>query len=258
MNQTIIAMTAYRNALRAERYHLRLVHFETESAIPVNYTDEQLASIRTIGYLRAMNRKGYNIYARPVGWQYVLLDDLHRDVLNDLTILQPCALLETSPANYQVWLILTNIPGHREEAKSICRELAQKFGADLASADPDHVGRLPGFTNRKQKHQLSNGLYPFVKLHRAQNRLSTFNPSGGAVHELTSKPIGPVKSSLVSKNSTSEQDFGRACCLIRKGKSDEEIYQYLLDNSPNLSERKGSRHIETYLLRTIKNAHQSI
>ena len=245
--------------MRAEHYHLRLVEFASKTAIPITYTDGQLANTKTIDYLRAMNREGYNIYARPMGLQYVLLDDLRRGVLDDLATIQPCALLETSPANYQAWLIMPDIPPHRDDAKAICRELAGRFGADMASADPDHVGRLPGFTNRKEKHQQSNGQYPFIRLRRSEYRVSTFNPCGGVVPSSVQKTNSPVRHVLHQGRTDSERDYGRACWLIRQGKLDTEIHEYLLSNSPNLVERKGSgRRLENYLRITIENAHKAV
>ena len=255
MSLTHTAILNYCAALQADHYHVRLVNFATEAAIPVNYSAEQLARLETVNYLRGRNAEGFNIYARPVGWQYVLLDDLTRDVLPDVAPLRPCLLLETSPANYQAWLILPDVPHHRDGAKAICRELAGRFGADLASADPDHVGRLPGFTNRKAKYQMTNGLFPFVKLHRSEHRLSTFYPGGGAVQYNESSSTIAVGQPTVkpTKRSSSEQDFGQACWLIRQGQSDEQIYEHLLAASPNLRDRKG-RHLESYLHRTINNA----
>lgn len=255
MNLTHIAIVNYCMALQADSYHVRLVNFSTEVAIPVDYSAEQLARRETVNYLRGRNAEGYNVYARPTGYQYVLLDDLRRDSLADVALLCPCILIETSPVNYQVWLTLPDIPPHRDGAKAICRELAGRFGADLASADPDHVGRLPGFTNRKEKYRMSNGLFPFVKLHRFENRSSTFHPCGGAVYYSMNEKNSPtIQTDAPPKNSSSEWDFAKACWLIHNGKSDEDIYQYLMVNSPNLLERKGNRHVGNYLERTIKNA----
>ena len=185
----------------------------------------------------------------------MLLDDLCRDVLEDVATLRPCLLLETSPANYQAWLMLPDIPHHRDEAKSICRELAQRFRADLASADPDHVGRVPGFTNRKSKHKLGNGMFPFVKLHHWAHRPANFYPCGGAVFQTPDVPSGneAVHRHAAGEGSISEQDFGVACGLVRMGKSDEEIAQHLLATSPDIATRKG-RQTQSYLYRTIANA----
>ncbi|MBC7571200.1 MAG: hypothetical protein H7319_15925 [Spirosoma sp.] len=260
MSQTHTAVLNYCSALQADQYHVRLVNPDG-IAIPVTYSAEQIARSETVNYLRGRNAEGFNVYARPLGWQYILLDDLCRDVLTDVAKLRPCLLLETSPANYQAWLMLPDVPPHRDEAKAICRELAQRFGADLASADPDHVGRLPGFTNRKPKYRQTNGLFPFVKLHRWAHRPADFYPGGGAMCSIIdaetdrSSATVPTVRSMTQAKTTSNQDFGVTCGLVRCGKTDDEIRQHLLNTSPNLRERKGKdERIDKYIKTTIYNA----
>lgn len=255
MNTTEKTIVAFCDALRADHYHVRLVNFVTQKAIPVDYDPEQL--IRASAFLRLKNSQGFNIYCRPAGYQYVLLDDLRREVLGEVATIRPCALLETSPENYQAWVILPTSPNSREQAKAVCRELAETFGADLASAEPDHVGRLPGFTNRKEKHQQSNGLFPYVRLCRSEYRISTFYPRGGAVLIQETQSISSYQPKFKPKNSESERDFGIVCGLIRQGMSDEKIFQELLDKSYNLLARKG-RHANSYIARTIQKARNRI
>lgn len=256
MANTPIVIEQYMNAFHAELYKVQLKNRLTNEGFWVNYSPEQLT--KAVGYLRKRNRDGFDVYCRPVGYQYVLLDDLTRETLTALATLQPCMLVETSFGNYQAWLILADVPADRETAKAICKELAQRFGADPASAEPDHVGRLPGFTNRKLKYQLANGLYPFVQLRKAQYRVSSFHPCGGAVPTLTTGQNSRTPLHQSCNGSLSEQDFGQACWLIRQGKSDADICDYLMRNSPNLLERKGQRYVDSYLRRTINNAHKSI
>ncbi|OIN58636.1 DNA-primase RepB domain-containing protein [Arsenicibacter rosenii] len=243
-------------ALQAPAYKVQLHNRSTDTGYWVEYSPLQLQS--AVGFLRGKNAEGFDIYCRPVGHQYVLLDDLTKDRLAELATLLPCLLLETSPANYQAWLILSFLPENREQAKAICQELATRFGADMASAEPDHVGRLPGFTNRKEKHRQANGLFPFVRLHRWQHRLSTFHPCGGAVFQPQQRP--PVNTHSFShsgKNSTSEYDFARVCSLIRLGWSDQQIITELTETSPDIRSRKG-KHTDTYIRRTIQAAHKML
>jgi hypothetical protein len=42
--------------------------------------------------------------------------------------------------------------------------LAARYGADLASAEWRHMGRLAGFTNRKLDRRQDNGLPPWVRV----------------------------------------------------------------------------------------------
>ncbi len=259
MNTIVSPLEHYTNTFKAESYHYRLVNPLTGQVKLGDYSPEQL--VKSTRFFRAQNAQGFNVYARPVGYQYVLLDDLTRDVLADVASLKPCMLMETSPGNFQTWLILPETPTDREASKAICHELAVRFGADLASAEPDHVGRLPGYTNRKAKYQNVSGYYPYVTLHRAEHRLSTFYPRGGAVLHTPwdSTPLVPNTrhDHSVSNDSVSEQDFGVACGLVRIGRTDSQIYQHLITTSPDLSIRKG-KHIDSYLQRTIRNAHRAV
>lgn len=258
MSVTDTILERYVSAFNVDAYKVQVKSRLTEDGFWCDYTPAQL--LRAVSFLRRQNAHGFDIYCRPIGYEFVLLDDLTGDVLADVATLKPCLLMETSPANYQAWLILPEVPADRDRAKAICRELAIRFGADLASAEPDHVGRLPGFTNRKEKHRMPNGLFPFVKLHRSEHRHSTFYPFGGAVLHTpaVSATTGIQPHSGPSKSSNSEQDFGIACWLIRQGKNDEQIYQHLLSTSIDVAARKGSKHVKVYLERTIRNAHRSV
>ncbi len=258
-SKTAKVVQRYADALNAEKYKVQFKNRATEEGFWVEYTAAQLVKPETIKHLQWRNWNGFDVYARPVGWQYVLLDDLTWDVLADVASTEPCLLMETSRDNFQAWLILPEVPINRDTAKAICKELAIRFGADLASAEPDHVGRLPGFTNCKEKYKMPNGQFPFVRLRKWQHRLSTFYPRGGAVLNTTATQSDTCSTYRHSpgKGSISEQDFGVACGLVKAGKTDREIYDHLLRTSPDLETRKG-RHIDRYLRRTISNARKSV
>lgn len=61
--------------------------------------------------------------------------------------LAPAALIETSPANYQAWIKLSEKPISAELRKALAQKLARQYGGDPAIADAQHYGRLAGFTN---------------------------------------------------------------------------------------------------------------
>ena len=162
-------------AMGAERYDIGLIHQVTDRPIPRIYTHEQ--ALHAVGWLRARNAEGYNIYVRPLADEgtnvgLVLVDDLsvdriaqmHRDGFG------PAAVTETSPGNYQAWVRLADRPIAADLATAAARELMQRYGGDPASADYKHYGRLAGFTNRKPERARSDGLQPFVKLHESGGR----------------------------------------------------------------------------------------
>src|SRR5262249_39936982 len=82
----------------------------------------------------------------------------------------PALIVETSPGNFQAWLNHGRILP-KEFSSAAARELAVCFGGDRGSADWRHYGRLAGFTNRKPKHQLSDGHFPFVRLIHADGQV---------------------------------------------------------------------------------------
>ncbi len=122
--------------------------------------------IARLRYLKHRNAHGAHIYFRPSGERrYTLLDDLSRAAIASLSAqgFEPCAVVETSPANFQVWLKHSRALS-KELGTLSAQLLAQRFGADPSAADWRRYGRLPGFTNRKPQHRQGTGLFPFVRL----------------------------------------------------------------------------------------------
>ncbi|MDX2306303.1 MAG: DNA-primase RepB domain-containing protein [Microscillaceae bacterium] len=240
----------YLFALEAAEYDVRLVPVDKESDPPIKrkYSPEQM--LKSIKFFKAKNVEGYHIYARPLGWEYILVDDLSRENLKLLKVFKPCLLIETSPENYQAWLRLAEVPEDRESAKAICQALARHLGADPGSAEPDHVGRLPGFTNRKPQYQDEKGLYPYVKLHKYARRLSSISPEKGIVAQKAG-PIPIQKPKRSKDRDRSREDFNLVCMLIRQGKSDEYIREQLMLKSEKATEINPSWD---YIGKTIRNA----
>ena len=162
-------------AMGAERYDIGLIHQVTDRPIPRLYTHEQ--ALRAVGWLRARNAEGYNVYVRPLADEgtnvgLVLVDDLSADRIRQMHRdgFEPAAVMETSPGNYQAWVRLADRPLAAGLATAAARELMQRYGGDPASADYKHYGRLAGFTNRKPERARGDGLQPFVKLHESGGR----------------------------------------------------------------------------------------
>ena len=127
----------------------------------------------------AANVAGAAVYARVHGAGVehaphagvVLVDDLDADGVRKLEVdrLSPSVVVETSPANFQAWVRLAaDGQMSRHDAIAAARELATRYGGDPRAVAAYQPGRLPGFTNRKPKHQRSNGMYPFVRLRDAR------------------------------------------------------------------------------------------
>lgn len=120
--------------------------------------------VKSVNWLAAQNSADLNIFARPNGTRFALIDDIEPPDIERLRAdgLPPRLVLETSPKNYAVWLDLE--PGlTRDESTAAGRLLAERYNGDPASIDWNHYSRLPGFTNRKPARR-TNGQPPFVKI----------------------------------------------------------------------------------------------
>jgi hypothetical protein len=119
------------------------------------------------------NASGSHIFMRPAGLhQLSLVDDLTAEAIEEMKRagFEPAIVVETSPANFQAWLMHGRILDQRTSTYA-ARQLAHYFGGDPSSADWRHFGRLAGFTNQKEKRRLPNGLAPFVKLRETSGRI---------------------------------------------------------------------------------------
>ena len=124
---------------------------------------------KSIPWLRLQNADGRNIYIRPKGQHDLsLVDDLTEASVQRMksTGFTPALVVETSPGNFQGWLKHSK-PLSPEVSTAAARSLAELFDGDPAAADWRHFGRLAGFTNRKDQHRGSNGLFPFVRVNEA-------------------------------------------------------------------------------------------
>jgi hypothetical protein len=77
------------------------------------------------------------------------------------------------PGHLQAWIRVSLSPLDPAIATSIAVHLATLYGADRASADWRHCGRLAGFTNQKPARCQPSGYAPWAILLDAQPRLAT-------------------------------------------------------------------------------------
>jgi RepB DNA-primase from phage plasmid len=177
----MVSLAAVRRQLAAmpcPLYEVRLIHSVFRQPYPGmrQWTAWQLSDPATVGFLRIRNRQGYDVYFRPyAGSQnggYILLD-LDQPVPGILARVrtqghEPCVVIETSPGRWQAWIRVSHDPLLPALATRVARKLAEIYGADRASADWRHLGRLGGFTNRKPRRRRVDGLAPWVKLIHAR------------------------------------------------------------------------------------------
>jgi hypothetical protein len=118
-------------------------------------------------WLKAMNARGRHIYIRPAREHgLVMIDDLNEKQVARLSHdnLAPSCVVETSPANFQVWLRFSSGVIEPQVRTFLARTFAERYEGDTSSADFRRFGRLSGFTNPKPSRRLPSGHQPFVLL----------------------------------------------------------------------------------------------
>src|SRR5215469_11525923 len=170
MDRTIIAVHRMLDALAAASYDIGIL--SDRGMFPGHASLTKEAILAKLKFLKSQNARGAHIYVRPSEiHNLTILDDLAQESIGRLSAdgFEPCAVVETSPGNFQAWL-----KHHRtyESAIStfIAQEVARRYQADPSAADWRRFGRLPGYTNCKPKHLQANGLFPFVLLRSSSGR----------------------------------------------------------------------------------------
>lgn len=223
-------------ALPTKEWQMRLVPDEDNKELPVKspiYTTGQLIS--AVRFLRHENMCGYHIFGRPITFRHVLVDDLDEDALDQLVSddLRPAVVVRTSKGNHQAWISLSNEEIDPIIAAAAARILAQRYDGDICSADAYHVGRLPGFTNRKEIYWTERG-FPFTGLHGAVCRRVV---PGAAQLLIDAEKLA------ATKHSSSPSTLG-ACALIdidpsRSLMTREEAHEIFEAELRVQAERKG-------------------
>jgi hypothetical protein len=114
---------------------------------------------------------------------FIQLDDINANAVQLIRGFS-CLVLETSPENYQSFVVIPRVSGKAEE-ESIRRQLIQAVGADEGATG---AARLAGSLNVKDKHRSPDGRFPRVRL------VSIAHSRSVAVSEL--KEAGFIKDSL--------------------------------------------------------------
>ena len=198
--RTLNAVRAWAAALPAARYLI--------SAIPAGAPGPVHRRLLTapqvehaLGWLRWLNAQGNHIVARPWATQHILIDDLRDDAVQALLReRRVAASVESSPGSYQVWISVADQPLEPALAGEVARLLASRLGGDRGAANPVQPGRLPGFTNRKLRHQRPDGTYPFATLLTADGPLIDPHASSILAQAATARaaPRAPVGRTAIS------------------------------------------------------------
>jgi len=164
--RTTEAVRAQLAGMGAERYDVGVYDQHNDAMLlRREWTSAQVEA--SIGWLRKMNAQGRDIYIRPSGSSGLyIVDDVSAATVERMRAegYAPAAVVETSPGNHQAWVRVSAAPLSKGEGTAVARALAERFGGDLNSANWRHMGRLAGFTNRKEEHRQPDGRYPYARL----------------------------------------------------------------------------------------------
>ena len=234
--------------------------------------------LRSIAWLRLENMRGRNIYIRPQGEHHLsLVDDLSKPAIDRMKAegFEPAAIIETSPRNFQAWLNHgERLP--REVGTRAARVLASRFDGDTKAADWRHFGRLAGFTNQKEKHLQSNGLFPFVRLiestgvvyreagnfvasvrEQCERELDTRRKRESAlacapISQGAEKSIESFRQNPTYGGDGTRVDLAYALYALSRGVSAEDVSAAI--RARDLSHKGTERRQEEYIQRTVKKA----
>lgn len=216
---TLQAMRRQLAALPCDYYQIRLIHASRRKPFPGDHfwSAVQLTRGAMVAFLRLRNREGYDVFFHPFAGDrnagYILVDLDRTDEQIIATMRhnghEPSVVLRTSPGHLQAWVRVSQTPLEPALATSVARHLAALYGADRASADWRHCGRLAGFTNQKPTRRKPSGHAPWVTLAYAQPHLAThavsllqtaprrFPPAGPPIR-VSPPPYPPPGCSLTS------------------------------------------------------------
>jgi RepB DNA-primase from phage plasmid len=128
--------------------------------------------LQSLPWLKAKNASGANINIGPFGEHGLsLIDDLKREGIQKMKDagFHPALVVETSPHNFQAWVNHGQVL-EQSVRGAASKRLAQMFDGDPSAAAHNHLGKLSGFTNRKEIHRSAEGKYPWVHLVEANGQ----------------------------------------------------------------------------------------
>jgi hypothetical protein len=179
-------------------------------------------------------------------------DEALEAIRNSTEVPPPNFVLDTSPGKHQVVWRVSGFS--QDEAESLLRNLANKFGGDLAATDSTRVLRLPGFANRKlpeefivQARHESDAVYTLRDFTIDEDSPEAPRHIGDYRQRERTVPSG--------HKSQSEHDWAYAKRALARGDDPEVVLQRIADYrsedkaDPNyyarLTVRKAQAHLAT-------------
>ncbi len=285
LDMTLAGLRTQLASMAWPRYEIRLIDTAVRRCVATRYwTAARLLEPGTVRFLRARNREGCEVYFRPHAAAqsagYLLLD--FDEGPCPLALMRaaghpPCVVVATSPGRQQAWVRVSVHPVRPTWATGVARWLAGRYGADAASAEWRHLGRLAGFTNRKPARVQPNGLPPWVRvvwhapaaMALVDGLISPAPSTGQPVGYTLLAEVEPCGSSLYQRcldalrvrerfpqPDWSIVDYRVACLLLHQGWGAAPVADILRQGSPGFPRRHA--HPEDYLRRTVQCAEASL
>lgn len=238
------------------------------------------------GFFQHKNLVGCDIYIQPnpnIDHALVVLDDLMYSSIEELKAdgIEPCAIVESSPNNWQAWIRLSDKPLDKKVRLEISRKLTIKYEADSQTSGSARLGRICGFRQLKEEHLNAVAKSPYVKLTETRAGVCSAGPT--LVKEvqdalIADERIARIKASVPAHQSSqngnlffraqakkilaqfgnktdlSRLDFMCAKNMAYQGFADSLIACALQDESPDIE----ARHGYDYINRTIAAVHAKL
>lgn len=228
---------------------------------------------RVLPWLRFQNagaggRSACNVWVRPhrdlPAHRILMLDDVRAPVARRIAAKYAAALVETSPWNFQVWLVSSAALG-RDERQFVLRQLCALADADPGATSEPRWGRPPGFRNTKPAYMLPGTRPVWTNLRhlpRPGDRL--FDPSrylsisgvaGSSPHRHVSPPPGGGRCApRPSGGDRSRRHFWIACELLRRGASPDLVSDWVAEMALADLKRRDPGRAREYADRTVRAA----
>jgi len=134
---TRIAVANQLAAMRCDRFDIGVLRANHRMILREDWSADKLQA--ALNWLRRENPRGSHIFVRPHGVHALsLVHDLSGDAIARVmeSAFQPALIVETSPANFQVWLNHSRILGSELSTKSPRRRIQIKNDANQTTGVP--------------------------------------------------------------------------------------------------------------------------
>lgn len=208
------ALAFFRVFPEATSYHVLILNANKHAVVSLPQASAESACLNVRMWLQMEKA---HVFVRPNVANLVMVDaDNYQGDMATLFALKPRCLAETSPGNYQLWLVLgKHLAG--KAALQVTKDLSRALGADMASAKTTQVGRLPGSVNVKPGkgnqvtllHSCLQDMDEAVYMRLAPKTTFSFGDSGP--HVRTAPPRQPAGGLDCSK-----LDWAMACSFFEE------------------------------------------